>query len=268
LSPEPCALLVSWSLYLLSFPTYFPGNDPVHTSIRIYYKPGVHLTEDYLYNTGVRVIKRGYCLIASVYHFIQPVLLQHPATNLYTVFLQTTMPVTSLYCNSQEFISKLRTKDRVCFEQLYDMYAGAIFSTLLGIVKDKQTAEDMLQESFFKVWKNIESFDPSKASIYTWLLNISRNTALDYLRRTNVRRNISGDQERAAEPVVNSINTNTIGLDKSFKYLTDEQTQVIKAVYYNGLTYQEAAEVLQIPLGTVKSRMRNALITLKNVFVK
>ncbi|MFY7964107.1 MAG: RNA polymerase sigma factor [Chitinophagaceae bacterium] len=165
-------------------------------------------------------------------------------------------------------IADLKAKDKKAFENLYDKYSGALFNIILRIVNSNEVAEDVLQESFLKIWKNIDSYDDGKATIFTWMMNVCRNTALDSLRKTNARPSIKTDTDN---PVVSNLqttqmNTDSIGLKNSLKYLTPEQNVVIQAVYFNGLTQEEASKALDIPLGTVKTRIRNGLITLKNVF--
>lgn len=139
---------------------------------------------------------------------------------------------------------------------------------ILRIVNSNELAEDVLQESFLKIWKNIDSYDENKATIFTWMLNISRNTALDALRKASVRPAIQTDTDNVHITNLQStqLNTDSVGLKNSLKYLTPEQSLVIQAVYFKGFTQEEAAKVLNIPLGTVKTRVRNGLATLKNVF--
>jgi RNA polymerase sigma-70 factor (ECF subfamily) len=100
------------------------------------------------------------------------------------------------------------------------------------------------------------------------MLNISKNTALDALRKANSRPSIQTDTENVYVDSLRTVqmNTDSIGLKNSLKYLTPEQNVVIQAIYFNGLTHEEAAKALNIPLGTVKTRVRMGLTTLKNVF--
>jgi len=151
---------------------------------------------------------------------------------------------------------------------LYDKYSGALFNIILRIVNSNEVAEDVLQESFIKIWKNIDSYDDSKATIFTWMLNISKNTALDALRKANSRPSIQTDTENVYVDSLRTVqmNIDSIGLKNSLKYLTPEQNVVIQAIYFNGLTHEEASKALDIPLGTVKTRIRMGLTTLKNVF--
>lgn len=165
-------------------------------------------------------------------------------------------------------IAALKAKEKKAFENLYDKYSGALFNIILRIVNSNEVAEDVLQESFLKIWKNIDSYDDNKATIFTWMLNISKNTALDALRKANSRPSIQTDTENVYVDSLRTVqmNTDSIGLKNSLKYLTPEQNVVIQAIYFNGLTHEEASKALDIPLGTVKTRIRMGLTTLKNVF--
>ena len=167
-------------------------------------------------------------------------------------------------------IADLKANDKTAFENLYDKYSGAMFNIILRIVQSNEVAEDVLQDSFLKIWKNIESYDENKSTIFTWMLNVCRNTALDSLRKSNVRPSIQTDTDNVYVESLQSVqmNIDSVGLKNSLKYLTPEQSLVIQAIYFNGLTHEEASKALDIPLGTVKTRVRNGLITLKNVFCK
>lgn len=167
-------------------------------------------------------------------------------------------------------IELLKAKDKKAFEELYDKYNGALFSIILRIVNNTEVAEDVLQEGFLKVWRNIESFDNAKSTIFTWMLNICKNTAIDTLRKNNSRPSIQTNTDNVNIQAINSTQTNVdlIGVKNSLKYLSTEQSLAIQAVYFTGLTHEEAAQQLNIPLGTLKTRVRNGIATLKNVFIK
>lgn len=165
-------------------------------------------------------------------------------------------------------IAELKAKEKKAFENLYDKYSGALFNIILRIVNSTEVAEDVLQESFLKIWKNMDSYDHTKATIFTWMLNICKNTALDALRKASSRPSIQTDTENVYVDSLRTVqmNTDSIGLKNSLKHLTPEQNVVIQAIYFNGLTHEETSKALNIPLGTVKTRVRMGLTTLKNVF--
>ncbi len=165
-------------------------------------------------------------------------------------------------------IELLKARDKKAFEELYDKYSGALYSIILRIVNNTEVAEDVLQDSFLKIWRNIESFDNSKSTIFTWMLNICKNTSIDILRRSNSRPSIQTDVESVHIQELNSTQNNVdlIGVKNSLRYLSTEQSLAIQAVYFSGLTHEEAAQQLNIPLGTLKTRIRNGIATLKTVF--
>jgi RNA polymerase sigma-70 factor (ECF subfamily) len=170
----------------------------------------------------------------------------------------------------QTSIAQLKAKDKKAFENLYDKYSGALSNIILKIVNKKEVAEDVLQESFIKIWKNIDKFDEEKSTIFTWMLNICKNSSIDALRKQNSRPSIQTDTENVSVDRLNSVekNVDLIGVKNSLKYLTPEQSLVIQAVYFTGLTHEEAAKELGIPLGTLKTRIRIAITTLKTIFYK
>jgi RNA polymerase sigma-70 factor (ECF subfamily) len=119
-------------------------------------------------------------------------------------------------------IELLKAKDKKAFEELYDKYSGALFSIILRIVNNTEAAEDVLQEGFLKIWRNIESFDSGKSTIFTWMLNICKNTAIDALRKNNSRPSIQTDTDNVSIQEINSTQTNVdlIGVKNSLKYLS------------------------------------------------
>ncbi len=167
-------------------------------------------------------------------------------------------------------IAALKAKDKTAFADLYDKYSGALLNIILRIVNNQELAEDVLQESLLKIWRNTDKYDENKSTIFTWMLNICRNTAIDALRKKGSRPTIQSDIENVYVSSAHTIETNVnlIGVKDSLKYLTTEQSLAIQAVYFNGLTHEDAAQFLNLPLGTVKTRIRMGLVTLKKVFAK
>lgn len=172
---------------------------------------------------------------------------------------------------SPSFIALLQKKDKHAFEELYDSYSGVLLGIAFKITKDQDLADDVLQEAFIKIWKNIESFDPQKATIFTWMLNITRNTAIDCIRKKSYQSNIQIGTDKVSivdEVASDSININIIGVRELIDGLKPEYKEVIDAVYFGDLTHEEASEKLELPLGTLKTRVRNALKELKTIFKK
>lgn len=159
--------------------------------------------------------------------------------------------------------------DKNVMEHLYDMYSGALYGICLKIVKDSEIAQDVLQDSFIKIWKNGGKYEPSKGRLFTWMLNIARNTAIDHLRSKamkyeiqNIDNNVSVIERENAQ----TLNVDTIGLKQHLDRLRKEDREVIDLAYFGGFTQEEVAEKLSIPLGTVKTRARRALTDLRKLF--
>ncbi len=169
-----------------------------------------------------------------------------------------------------ELVASLQKKDEQALEYLYDNYSPALFGIILQIVDDRETAEDLLQEVFIKIWKNISSYDPSKGRLYTWLLNIARNASIDALRSKNFKKS---NQNRPLDKSVGYLNrnfrtesfTDGIGIKKMVDMLKPELKMVIDLLYFKGYTQSEVAQEFSIPLGTVKTRTRIALIELRKL---
>lgn len=164
---------------------------------------------------------------------------------------------------------QLNAKNEKALAYLYDNYAGALYGVLFKMIKEPDVCEDLLQECFVKIWKNAEKYDASKAALYTWLLNITRNYAIDYIRskrNKNQQKNQEIDNYVYALESSQKFNPQHIGLNELVRKLPAEQQQIIQLAYFEGYTQQEISEEFDIPLGTVKSRARSALQKLKKLF--
>jgi RNA polymerase sigma-70 factor (ECF subfamily) len=176
---------------------------------------------------------------------------------------------TTLY-NEQELTALLKNKDQAAFARLYDSYSGAIYSIILQIVSDQELANDILQEVFINIWRKIEMYDAEKGRLFTWMLNIARNASIDMLRSRSYRNSQKNQsiQENVDVTVpgnTEQMNIDSIGLKKLLEKLKPEQRVLIDLSYFKGYTHEEIAEQEKIPLGTVKTRIRNALIQLREI---
>jgi RNA polymerase sigma-70 factor (ECF subfamily) len=166
-----------------------------------------------------------------------------------------------------ELVQGLQEHSSQAFAALYDNYSGSMLGIILTLVNNMEDAENLLQDSFIKVWKNIHRYDIAKGRLFTWLVTICRNTALNFLRsRENISKveipNTSNGvytPELTTEPV----QLNYIGVGKQVEKLDEKHRIVINLIYFWGYTQQEVAEKLKLPLGTVKTRTRAALQILK-----
>ena len=166
-------------------------------------------------------------------------------------------------------MSLLQSRDTSAFSYLYDHYSSALYGVIFPIVNDAEAANDVLQEVFLNIWRKIESYDPTKGRLFTWMLNIARNASIDLLRSRSFQN--SRKNQPLAETVdwnsglsVYQPDTETIGLHKLLEKLKEDQRVLIELAYFKGYTHEEIAEIEGLPLGTVKTRIRNALIQLRN----
>lgn len=169
----------------------------------------------------------------------------------------------------EKLLPMLLRKEERAFTQLYDMYSKSLFSIITNLISDREEAEDVLQEVFVKIWKNIETYNQSKGRLYTWMLNIARNTAIDKLRSkgfNNSQKNLSSDNFvhllDDSNKLTNKIDS--IGLRDFVKKLKPKCIQLIDLLFFKGFTQQEASEELAIPLGTVKTQNRMCMNDLRN----
>jgi RNA polymerase sigma factor (sigma-70 family) len=168
--------------------------------------------------------------------------------------------------SEQELTAALKAKDDQAFSYLYDHYSGSLYSIILQIVKSPEIANDILQEVFVSIWRKIESYDPIKGRLFTWMLNISRNASIDMLRSKNYQNNQKNQEITDNVYGINQVtqtNIDRIGLSKFLGKLRSEQRVLIELAYFKGYTHDEIAQLEGIPLGTVKTRIRSALLQLR-----
>jgi RNA polymerase sigma-70 factor (ECF subfamily) len=170
-------------------------------------------------------------------------------------------------------IQGLKGKDPSALEYLYDHYSGALFGVISRILKNDDVAEEVLQDIFLKIWDRIESYDPTKGKLFTWMVNIARNQAIDKTRS----REISKQQKTSgSETLVNKVDNREftelriegIGVKEMLKSLPNEQLFVVEHLYFKGYTQSELAKDYDIPLGTIKTRLRMAMQYLRNSLEK
>ena len=169
-----------------------------------------------------------------------------------------------------ELVDKLIKQDRQAMEYLYDHYSAALYGVITRIVHTEEVAEEVLQDSFIKIWSKIPSYDSKKGKLFTWMLNISRNLAIDKVRSKEFKSDQKTDQvENNVSNIErkNYINqeVDNIGIKELLKYLTEEQQLIVDLLYFRGYTQTEVSKEFNIPLGTVKTRLRAALLELRKI---
>jgi RNA polymerase sigma factor (sigma-70 family) len=176
-----------------------------------------------------------------------------------------------IHTSEEELVARLQRSDRGAYEYLYDNYSAALYGVIFRIVANEETANDVLQEAFIKIWNGIGSYDAKKGKLFTWMLNISRNMAIDKTRSkdfNNNRKNQSTENvvSQLGRLKTDSIRPEHIGLAELVDKLDPNEKFLIDLMYFKGYTQSEIAEEYNIPLGTVKTRLRNATMNLRKIF--
>ncbi len=175
-----------------------------------------------------------------------------------------------VFANESELVALLKKKSKVAFDYLYDNYSVVLYGIILKIVNTEEVAEDILQEVFIKIWNKTDSYDATKGRLFTWMLNIARNSAIDHTRSMQHKQSL---QNRKIDPSVGIIdksqNTTSkidhIGLKNVIDKLAPEYKMLIDLAYFKGYTQDEIAKEFKIPLGTVKTHTRSALNQLRKL---
>lgn len=178
--------------------------------------------------------------------------------------MSDTLPISQPTTSEEELVQRLRARDETALTLFYDRYAAALFGVISRIVKADDVAEDVLQEALVKIWNSFPTYDGNKGRLFTWVLNISRNLAIDKIRsrqhRVGTRTHGLDDSLTAQRlPAADSFRPEHIGLREIVQTLVPDQRQIIDLLYFGGYTQSEVAEELSLPLGTVKTRARTAI---------
>lgn len=160
-----------------------------------------------------------------------------------------------------QIIQLMHAGDQSFLDLLYKEYGGILFKMSLGITRSRTEAEDVLQDSLVKIWKASKTYDPSKAKLITWLVQIAKNTALDYVKsRAGV--NSKKTDTMADKPVTEAYgvsyqNEDYIGVRETISSsLNPKDKEILDLLYFQGYTQKEVSERLDMPLGSVKTRIR------------
>lgn len=174
--------------------------------------------------------------------------------------------------DEQNIVQRLKRREQQAMVALYDKYGRLVYSVIFRIVKDRAVAEDLLQETFFRIWNRVQTFDDQKGALEPWVLTVARNRAIDYVRVKSTGRAADMLSLEALEhpkwfegtsvaPAVRMDNERRV--KGALERLNSNQREVIDLTYYEGLTHSEMAERLAKPLGTVKGLVRSALKSLR-----
>jgi RNA polymerase sigma-70 factor (ECF subfamily) len=170
-----------------------------------------------------------------------------------------------------DLAERLRRRDPQALAELYDRYGRTAYSLILRVVRDATIAEDLVQETFLRVWNRVQGFDAARGALGPWLLAVARNRAIDYLRSVAGRERVAVEFEETDHPALYChMEQDILAADKTrrvkaaMEKLPPNQRTVVELAYFEGLTQSEMAERIGQPLGTVKTWIRTALISLRN----
>jgi RNA polymerase sigma-70 factor (ECF subfamily) len=169
-----------------------------------------------------------------------------------------------------DLVALLQQRDQRGFALLYDNYSAALYGIILKIVRTEEVAADVMQDAFVKIWRNIDSYHSGKGTLFTWILNVARNTAIDKIRSQDFQQ---ASQNQSLDHFVGIVeqenpvdmHIDAIGLRRVVAGLRPEHRTLIELIYFQGYTQAEVSEELNIPLGTVKTRIKTALMQLRSL---
>jgi len=170
-----------------------------------------------------------------------------------------------------ELATLLQAGDEAAFGVLYDNYAAALLGVIYKMTGDKKLAEDLLQEGFIKIWRNIHSYDSNRATLFTWMMNIIRNICIDHFRsKAHKKHNNTSPLDAANAQKLKGSCTSESQDDLKFvqkmtQQLAPRYKDIINLVYIYGYTQAEVSKLLDLPIGTVKTRCKTALKLLRDM---
>lgn len=171
-------------------------------------------------------------------------------------------------------VEMIQSKNEKGFHILYDRYCDSLYGILMKMVQRSEVADDLLQDTFVKIWKHIDDFNPSKGTIFTWMLNIARNLAIDYLRSSAYRQQLlcididlfNSHNEYVATSTSIARELESADFKSSLQHLEPKYAEVIDMIFFYGWTHEQTAQLLKLPLGTVKTRVRRGFDLLKALY--
>jgi RNA polymerase sigma-70 factor (ECF subfamily) len=173
----------------------------------------------------------------------------------------------------EDLISLVGSGDAEAFATLYDRHSRAAYSLAFRMMGEKQAAEDLVQDAFLKLWRSATSYRANRAGVRTWLLSIVHNRGIDQIRslasrrRTQEKMEASAPKSQPSEAFAESWrNSQREQVREALSTLPPEQLKILELAYFSGYTHVEIAELLGLPLGTVKGRMRLGLKKIRDYF--
>lgn len=176
-----------------------------------------------------------------------------------------------LRLSEDKLVEALKNMDRGAMSSLYKMYSDSLYRVISTIVVIEEVAQDLLQETFIKIWKSFNQYDPGRGRLYTWMSRLARNLSIDYLRSVNYRNySVSEDLSELTQQIDQtfqiSYNPDLIGVKDMTRILNEEQKLALDLIYFKGYTHIQAAEELHITVGILRSRLQSSITELRKIF--
>jgi RNA polymerase sigma factor (sigma-70 family) len=176
-----------------------------------------------------------------------------------------------LRLSEDKLIEGLKNMDGSAMSALYRMYSDSLYRVISTIVVIEEVAQDLLQETFIKIWKSFKQYDPGKGRLYTWMARLARNISIDYLRSVNYRNytvseNLSESTQQIDQKFQVSYNPELIGVKDMTNILNDDQRNALDLIYFKGYTHVQAAEELNITVGILRSRLQSSITELRRTY--
>lgn len=177
----------------------------------------------------------------------------------------------STVASQQDLLERVATGDQRAFSELYDQISPRVFGLVKRVLRDQAQSEEVTQEIFLEIWQSAPRFDPNKGGATTWILTMAHRRAVDRVRASQSSRDrdvkigirdFAPDYDNVAETVEVSIEHERV--TKAMSRLTELQRQAVSLAYYGGYSHSEVAELLSVPIGTVKTRVRDGMIRLRD----
>ena len=167
----------------------------------------------------------------------------------------------------KDILRLLQERDQRAITLLYEYYSPALYNIILQLVRTEAIAEEVMQDAFLKIWEKVEQYDPKKGRLFTWMVRICRNMAIDTLRSSQFKKGNKTDSISDSvyndETLTQSPKETDPGLRKVVSKMDEQSRKIIDLLFFQDYTQSEASELLGIPLGTIKSRSRKAIQDLR-----
>lgn len=175
--------------------------------------------------------------------------------------------------NDRQLIQRVAAREQDALRALYEQYSGPVYNMAYQVTRHQQAAEDVTQDVFFQIWRWPERWNPDKGRFISWVLTVARYTAIDHVRREQRQPTLEPPDEDMVQPPVNGHHDAYAEADRNreirrhLKALPQEQRTVILLAFFRGMTHEEIARHLKLPVGTVKSRIRLGMKKLREALV-